>query len=181
MRAAPAAAATIALLAATPAGADTAYHGFRLGGRSDAALVVAAERQVDLVERAGLSPETLAVLRGFRVQVDAGRGGGHFGRDGVVVKLLPGDDARPILLHELMHVYQARIMTSGQQRELRGFFAAAQSLWPAGSYMLSNEHEYFAMTASTYLNGSAARPPFTRAAIEAKQPGYAAWLARTVH
>ena len=42
--------------------------------------------------------------------------------------------------------------------------------------MLSDEAEFFAMTTSVELYGHAARPPFTREALEAKQPAYAAWI-----
>ena len=82
-----------------------------------------------------------------------------------------------------MHAYQARLLPGGGGNpDLRRFFAEAQKqgVWPERSYMLSNINEYFAMTASVYLNGSAARPPFTRAALEQKQPDYAAWLGRTI-
>ena len=42
--------------------------------------------------------------------------------------------------------------------------------FPAGSYLLSNPAEYFAMMASVYLYGSAAREPFARDSIRIKQP-----------
>jgi hypothetical protein len=44
--------------------------------------------------------------------------------------------------------------------------------------MLSNVVEYFAMMASVYLHGSAARDPFIRQAIQEKQPDCYQWLVR---
>ncbi len=56
--------------------------------------------------------------------------------------------------------------------------AKSPGLYPAGSYMLANGGEYFAMTASVFLHGSAARDPFTRQNLKDKQPLYYNWLER---
>jgi hypothetical protein len=49
-------------------------------------------------------------------------------------------------------------------------------MYPAGSYMLSNVKEYFAMTSSVFLYGLAAGEPYSRATLKSKQPLYFAWL-----
>lgn len=179
------------LVAATaPAQASYVYHGYRfdtsgLFGRRDmAALLAAARQQVDIVEKVGLSEDTRHSFQARVIRLDEGAGGGgHFDRRGVAVNLRPVSDDRPILLHEFMHAYQAeRLPNGGRNAELRTFFARAHTsgMWPADAYMLTNINEFFAMTASVYLYGHADRPPFTRAAIEQKQPLYAKWLAANV-
>jgi hypothetical protein len=44
--------------------------------------------------------------------------------------------------------------------------------------MLSSVGEYFAIMASVYLHGTAARDPFTRDAIKQKQPDCHNWLVK---
>lgn len=181
----------IGMLVAAPASARAPfdYHGFRFDTRAIAgspdedALLAGARRQVEIVEGVGLTPETLAFLRRFTIRLAEGAGGGRFGRDGVSIDLPPRADDRPILLHEMMHAYQNGRLPGGMRNAaMQRFFARAHTpgLWPQGSYMLSNEAEIFAMTASVELYGHAARPPFTRDALEAKQPEYAAWIRTTV-
>lgn len=56
--------------------------------------------------------------------------------------------------------------------------ARGSGKFPAGAYMLTNPIEYFGMMASVYLHGSAARDPFTREAIEEKQPEFYQWMVK---
>jgi hypothetical protein len=44
--------------------------------------------------------------------------------------------------------------------------------------VLKNPQEYFAVTASLYLWGRVAKPPFTRENLRARQPIYYRWLAK---
>jgi hypothetical protein len=44
--------------------------------------------------------------------------------------------------------------------------------------MLKNPAEFFAMTASAFLHGSIARPPYTRETVIRTQPVYARYLAQ---
>lgn len=86
---------------------------------------------------------------------------------------------KPILLHELMHAYHDQKLPGGfANAQIRTFFdqARASGRFPADAYMLSNQAEYFAMMASVYVHGTAARDPFTRAAIREKQPEIYDWL-----
>ena len=88
--------------------------------------------------------------------------------------------ANPILLHELLHAYHRLRLPGGfQNQDILTFYQRARDtpgLFPAHSYMLSNVNEYFAMTASVFLHGSAARDPSTRANLKTKQPVYYQWL-----
>lgn len=175
----------------SPAGAAGTfdYHGFRFdtaaidGAADEAAILDGAKAQVEIVEGVGLTPATLTFLRGYVVHLSRGSGGGHFGRDGVAINLTAHRDDRPILLHEEMHAFQNGRLPGGMRNPaMRRFFARARTpgLWPAGSYMLRTEGEFFAMTTSVALYGHAARPPFTRAALAARQPDYLAWIAGNV-
>lgn len=181
--------AALALPGSTHAAASFSYHGFSFdtaaidGSPDEAALVAGAEAQVDIVEHVGLTPDTLAFLRRFTIHLSQGQGGGQFSRDGVSIRLTSHADDRPILLHEEMHAFQNGRLPGGMANPaMRRFFddARGPGMWPAGSYMLTNEAEFFAMTTSVELYGHAARPPFTREALEAKQPDYAAWIKANV-
>lgn len=88
---------------------------------------------------------------------------------------------KPILLHELMHAYHDQKLPGGfANAQMRTFFeqARASGRFPAGAYMLSSVAEYFAMMASVYVHGTAARDPFMRAAIREKQPEMYDWLVK---
>lgn len=88
---------------------------------------------------------------------------------------------KPVILHELMHAYHDQKLSGGfGNAEIQKLFDQARSngQFPAGSYMLSSVGEYFAMMASVYLHGTAARDPFTRDAIKQKQPDCYNWLVK---
>lgn len=56
------------------------------------------------------------------------------------------------------------------------FAAVASGRWPKQGYLLSDQREFFAMTASTLLIGEVARPPYTRRQLQAAMPEYCTWL-----
>jgi hypothetical protein len=85
----------------------------------------------------------------------------------------------PLILHELLHAYHARMMPAGvQDAKILGHYdlAKSQQLYPADAYVVSNEREFFAVTASVFLYGKADKEPFTRAKIKEKQPDYYRYL-----
>jgi hypothetical protein len=164
------------------------YHGWQVdltnakGAESDQKMVAAVKRQLDIVERAGLKPQVLEFMRTIKIwanPANAKFGPGHYGSATGVdlrVKLLEAD--KPIILHELLHAYHDRLVPEGfKNPDIRRFFENGKALWPADSYMLSNNREFFAMTASVYLFGDIDRPPFSRAELRSKQPQYYRWLA----
>jgi hypothetical protein len=166
-----------------------AYRGYRIVIARDvanaeiAALRRAAEHQIDLVEATTLDERTKAFLRGVPIIVGSGSGeGSHYsGGDSVSIALEDPSDDRPILLHEFMHVYQARRLPGGTDNpDIRTFYERARNggFYPAGAYVLKNRGEFFAMTASVFLHGSLAREPFTRAELRQKQPVYYRYLTR---
>lgn len=164
------------------------YHGFRIDigeaqGRIDVSSALAeVEHQIDIVDRSGVSPSLLARFRAvpIRIAVSFAGGGSHYngGSEVSLGSLHPNDD-RPVLLHEYMHVLEYRTFPGGfRNPTVRRFFdeALSQGLYPPDSYMMSNPAEFFAVTASCYLNGTVARDPYTRAAIRERQPDYYAYL-----
>lgn len=143
--------------------------------------------QIDIVDGLRVAD---SVKRFFRsvplvMVISTPRGSAAYGGGQMVMPLkssAPYDREHPVLLHELCHAYHEQQVPNGfANARIRELYAQAQKsgAFPAGSYMLSNPNEYFAMMASVYLHGSAAREPFTRAAIKAKQPEMLEWLART--
>ncbi len=72
-------------------------------------------------------------------------------------------DARPILLHEYMHVYHFRKLPGGLGNpDILTFYGRAKGggFYPTRRLVLKNQGEFFAMTASVNLHGRLAREPF---------------------
>jgi hypothetical protein len=86
----------------------------------------------------------------------------------------------PVMLHEFLHVYHARLMPQGyDNRGILAFYAEAKSknLYPKEAYVLKNNREFFAVTASIFLAGKdATHEPNTRAQLKEKQPDYYKYL-----
>ena len=67
---------------------------------------------------------------------------------------------RPIILHEMFHAYHANIMPAHMELKtlLILFYdneAKSKQLYPADAYLMTNEKEFFAVTASVFLSGMA--------------------------
>jgi len=96
--------------------------------------------------------------------------------------LRPQPDARPLLLHELMHAVHARQLPGGVRNpQVLRYYRVAQQrgLWQ-GEYIMKNEREYFAVSSSLLLHGTVDRPPHTAQNLTQAQPRYAQWLRRTL-
>jgi hypothetical protein len=114
------------------------------------------------------NPDLLALA------ADSGRG---------VVMLRPNlmqyaDD--PVLLHEFMHAYHARLLPNGYDNKgVIGFYAEAKGkeLFGKNVYAAVNHKEFFAVTASIFLSGKdSTHEPNTRATLKEKMPGYYKYL-----
>jgi hypothetical protein len=84
---------------------------------------------------------------------------------------------RPIILHELLHAYHANVLPQGVQNPtiiLYYNLAKSEQSYPADAYLMSNEKEFFAVTASVFLYGKDDK--ITRANIKEKQPEYYNYL-----
>ena len=162
------------------------YHGFRIdvggieGVMDPTSATQSVEHQIDIVDRAGLSSSMLSLFRHYPIRVSASfAGGSHYiGGPQVVLGGASANDERPVLLHEYMHVLHANRLGWRNATILR-FYEEARSrgLYDQSSYMMSNHREFFAVTASCFLNGTVAREPYTREAIREKQPDLYAYLA----
>jgi hypothetical protein len=86
----------------------------------------------------------------------------------------------PIVLHEFLHAYHAKLMPNGYDNlGIKGFYAVAKakSLLPKDTYALVNDREFFAVTASIFLAGKeSVHDPKTRANLKEKMPDYYKFL-----
>jgi hypothetical protein len=85
----------------------------------------------------------------------------------------------PTMLHELLHAYHNLKMPQGFHNAgvlLHYNIAKRHELYPADEYLMTNEKEFFAVTASVFLYGNAHGEPGTRAKLKEKQPDYYHYL-----
>ena len=86
----------------------------------------------------------------------------------------------PVILHELLHAYQAKLMGGGMENlGIKAMYADAVSknVWSKEEYAMSNPQEFFAVTASVFLAGKGTiSEPKTRAALKEKMPKYYKFL-----
>lgn len=86
----------------------------------------------------------------------------------------------PVLLHEFLHAYHARLMPNGyDNRGIKKFLADAKlkDLYPKEAYVVKNQQEFFAVTASIFLAGAdSVHEPFTRAKLKENLPDYYKYL-----
>lgn len=84
---------------------------------------------------------------------------------------------RPVLVHELLHAYHYLKMPQGYKNPgilLHYNRARDGQLYPAEAYLMVNEKEFFAETASAFLYGNAGS--VARSSIKEKQPDYYKYL-----
>lgn len=169
--------------------ADMAFRGYRAviaatPGGSPAPETLASFRcQIDIVEAVSLPAQTTAFFRTVPLELSSDTVNGRY-RTGAGVQLSPRQlsDKTPVLLHEYLHAFHFERMSPARKEELRGYLASARTagVFPAGSYMLTNPTEFFAMTASAYLYGAIRREPFSREALRSAMPAYYGWLGETL-
>ena len=86
---------------------------------------------------------------------------------------------QPVMLHELLHAYHANIMPQGFKNPgvlLHYNLAKSGNIYPPETYLMSNEREFFAVTASVFLYGKAEGEPGTRENFKKSQPDYYQYL-----
>jgi hypothetical protein len=104
---------------------------------------------------------------------DAGRG---------VIMVRPAmmlDAQEPVMLHELLHAYHNKLMPDGfDNKGIKAFYnqAMSKSVYAKNEYVMKNDKEFFAVTASIFLSGNAVHEPKTRAKLKEKQPDYYKYL-----
>jgi hypothetical protein len=130
-----------------------------------------------------LKPKVVAFMRTVNVWANpkrTGLGPGHYShKTGIDLQMDQLEPNKPILLHELLHAFHDQELPQGfANADVERFYERGKAAgWPADSYMMSNSHEFFAVTASVYLYGDIPRPPESRKQLRAKQPQYYQWLA----
>jgi hypothetical protein len=170
------------------------YRGYRvdlskIAGRPDVAAIAQSLRhQLDIVETVGLNPRILAFFHSVPISAAEGACRDFSNSPACytppsVVRMNPVtfEAQRPVMLHEFLHAYHGKLMPQGfQNRDVLFYYDRARTaqLYPAGEYLLTNHREFFAMTASVFLYGQAAREPFTRSNLKQKQPIYYQYLVR---
>ena len=86
----------------------------------------------------------------------------------------------PVLLHELLHAYHAKLMPQGfDNLGIKAYHADATSKQVFGrdEYVMKNHREFFAVTASIFLAGKETiHEPHTRALLKEKLPKYYKYL-----
>ncbi len=86
----------------------------------------------------------------------------------------------PVLLHEFLHAYHAKLMPQGFDNPgIRAYHADAMSKQVFGKeeYAMKNHKEFFAVTASIFLAGKESmHEPKTRAQLKEKLPKYYKYL-----
>lgn len=149
------------------------------------AAIDSLHRQIDIVEAAVPDSAQIAFLKSipmvFAPSVSSGSDNAAYGNGSLVLITLMFSPEKPVILHELMHAYHDRKVPDGfGNAEILKLLEQARTggQFPAGSYMLTNPAEYFAMMSSVYLHGTAARDPFTREAIKQKQPDCYQWMVK---
>ena len=154
------------------------------------AVLQAFRRQFDIVASAGLEQGTLDFFRLVPIvinplaQTDQAKESLPGSYQGTFIKVAPRvyDPGAPVFLHEFLHAYHDQKLHGGFDNPdiLRLFKEADNSqTFPAGSYMMSNVKEYFAMAGSTYLHGSErgfGGVPGTRENLKNRQPALYQWL-----
>jgi hypothetical protein len=146
------------------------------------AIEQSLKKQIDIVDGCGAKPEIMAFFRAQKLKLKFGHGdgGGGFSAAGIEIEAAPQPPEKPIVLHELMHALHARYLPNGVRNAdvLRFYNKAVRAhLYPAREYVLKNNKEFFAVTASLYLWGFVARAPNDRETLRSKQPVYYEWLA----
>ncbi len=148
-----------------------------------AAIEASVKHQIDIVADCGAKQEILTFFRRHLITLDPNIFGddGRFNENGVAISSSPESAEKPILLHELLHAYHEQVMPMGEQNpDILLYYNRARSyqLYPLNEYLLTNQKEFFAVTASLYLWGHVSREPFTRENLKTRQPYYYAWLGR---
>jgi hypothetical protein len=146
-----------------------------------ATIEASVKHQLDIVADCGAAPQILTFFRArlIKLNPNIAEDNGRFSRNGVEVSAAPAAPEKPIFLHELLHAYHAMVMPMGNQNpDILLYYNRARNnqLYPANEYLLKNQNEFFAVTASLYLWGHVSREPFTRDRLKTQQPNYYVWL-----
>lgn len=143
------------------------------------AIIDSVRRQVDIVADCHVSEGVQKFFRSQDIGLQKTIEHGAAKHNRIYLAAVVDSPQKPVLLHEMMHIFHARMLPNGEQNsDVIHFFKIAKEakLYRSDAYLLTNEREFFAMTASVFLHGSADREPLTRERLQRLQPQYYAWL-----
>lgn len=186
-------ASAVALMIPAGASAGIPYKGFTIHESECAGLplmdsmVSRAEEQIDIASGVGEPQDLLQFFQGLRIslkpaQIPGGTPGLYLGAPTREVEIYPSITVtghKPVLLHEMLHAYHDQKLPDGfMNAEILRYYLAAKSahLFDNQSHMMSNQREFFACAATTYLFGVTAQEPFTRERLKQCDPEFHAYL-----
>jgi hypothetical protein len=165
-------------------------HGFQVQDPANAlspAALASVGEQLAMVEAAGLPPHVLEMLRQTRIVVDPDLRGNpgvfmpHGGEGVVRIRPIEFPANKPILLHELLHAYDFKVLHMADPQVTSAYRAAKEgSAFPSqfqSSHFFANAKEFFAVSGTLYLFGDIQQPPFRCDALARLGADYLAFLA----
>jgi hypothetical protein len=188
----------VCLLAAVPAKAQSdEFRGFaidmsRLSPQQKALLTPSYLEQINIIEAANLPKEMLDFFKTVPTIIDPGfsKSGTHAlyrrtkdnPRGQVESDLTPIEPARPVLLHEMLHAYDANFWDFKNPVVIGAFNRAiSDRLYSAKaekSHFLANPREFFAIAGTIYLVGKIKQEPYDCKVLAAQQPKFIEFLER---
>lgn len=166
------------------------YHGFLIDESAQplsAEVMASLKAQLDVVDAVGLPPKVVESIRQTNIVVDPSLRGNpaiftvRKGTGVVVIQPIAFSPDKPILLHELLHAYHAKVLGLGRTEIDQAYQRAKHSdQFPPrfqSSHFLENAKEFFAVTGTLYLFGDIQQPPFKCAALTQLGEDYLAFLA----
>jgi hypothetical protein len=97
----------------------------------------------------------------------------------MVRPILKFDQQNPVILHEFLHAFHNRLMPQGFQNPgilVHYNLAKNKKLYPGDAYLMTDQKEFFAVTASVFLYGKDDEEPFTRERLKEMQPDFYKYL-----
>lgn len=187
------------LFMALPASAQSVdFRGFqmdmtRLTAQQKQKLTPSYLEQIRIIEAANLPTEMLDFFKSVPIIIDPSfvrtttsavyRRTKDDPKGAVVVDLNPIDPARPVLLHEMLHAYDANFWNFKNHVVLGAYNrAVSERLYSEKvekSHFLENTREFFAIAGTIYLVGAIKQEPYDCKVIAAKQPVFVQFLERT--
>ncbi len=185
----------VGILEVTPcsAYAEIFYKGFKIdesacsGMKQMDSMLSRTRDQIDLLSSVGESEETLRFFQSIRIKLKStplsgGTPGLYEGNQTRNVEILPVitlSSHKPVLLHEMLHAYHDLKLEGGfMNKDILRYYLTARSrhLFDPHSHMMSNQREFFACAATTYLYGVTAQEPFTRERLKECDPEFYSYL-----
>jgi hypothetical protein len=185
----------VGILEVTPSRADAEilYKGFTIdesacsGMPQMDSMVSRTRDQIDLLSGVGESEEMLRFFQSIRITLkpiplSGGTPGLYLGNQTRDVEILPVitlTGHKPVLLHEMLHAYHDLKLEGGfMNNDILRYYLTARSrhLFDSHSHMMSNQREFFACAATTYLFGVTAQEPFTRERLKQCDPEFYSYL-----